>query len=281
MQAAALAALVAAVVSGAVAVDMVNRQSASQPARLSSVETQDVHALAFLGGSERVILGHHGGILESIDGGRTWTSWGTGSDAMALGVTPDERLVVAGHDVLAVGTPDGQWSSIDNDLPHSDIHGFARDPHDPDQMWAYLATGGVYESRDGGTHWEEVFTGHAFALLSTPSPGGTRLIAVDPDRRGIVASGDGGRSWELRGAPPTTPVFAMAAGAGGETLFVSGSEGLFRSDDGGRSFASLLDLGQPILAIAATNDGRTLMIAGRDRSIYRSDDGGLTWPSAP
>lgn len=244
---------------------------------MARVETQDVHALAFLGTADRLILGHHGGILESTDGGRTWAAWGSGSDAMALGVAGVGSVVVAGHDVLALGRPDGRWENIANDLPHNDIHGFARDPHHPDRMWAYLATGGLYESRDGGASWEEVFAGHTLAPLSVARGESTLLIAVDPELAAIVASEDGGRSWQPIGPPPDTPTYAMAAARDGETLLFSGSRGLFRSDDGGVTFVPLLDLGQPILAVAATPDGNTMVLATRDRDIYRSEDGGRSW----
>lgn len=260
---------------------VLNQPGASgEPAPIARVPTSDVHALAFIGGPERVILGHHGGILESLDGGRTWTAWGAGSDAMAIGVAGEGDVIIAGHEVLAAGTRDGEWRDLANDLPHTDIHGFARDPGNPQLMWAYLATGGLYESRDGGARWETVFAGHTFGLLAVARDGVTQLLALDPEARGIVSSADGGRTWQVIGEPPTTPVYAMAAARDGDTILFSGGEGLFRSDDGGRQFASILDLTEPILAIAATPDGQTILIATRDRSIYRSDDGGRTWPAS-
>lgn len=248
------------------------------PASMSTVNTQDVHSLAFLGSSERIVLGHHGGILESVDGGSTWTPWGTGSDAMALGIAGDQPIIVAGHNVLAIGRPDGRWQDIANDLPNTDIHGFARDPHDANHVWAYLAQGGLYESLDGGATWTHVFGGHTFGLFAVPRGDVMRLIAVDPERGAIVASDDAGRSWQAVSTPPSTPVYAMAGTAGGETILFSGSAGLFRSDDGGQTFAPLVDVGQPILAVAVTDDGNTIVFATSDRAIYRSDDGGRTWP---
>jgi photosystem II stability/assembly factor-like uncharacterized protein len=268
------------VIAGGLLLLLSNWPGAREPVPIAAVDTQDVHSLAFLGSSERLILGHHGGILESGDGGRTWFPWGIGSDAMALGVAGGEPVAVAGHDVLALGSPDGRWENIENDLPHNDIHGFARDPLDPNRMWAYLATGGLYESTDGGAHWHEVFGGHTFALVAVARTDATRLIAAEPERGGIVASDDGGRTWNLVGAPPTTPVYSIAAARGGETLLLSGSQGLHRSDDGGRTFSALLDIGRPILAIATIDDGRIVVVATSDRSIYRSDDGGRTWPPA-
>lgn len=273
-----LVVLGALVATALVVLLMLRGSPAAVAGPISSVSTDDVHSLAFLGSSERVLLGHHAGILESNDGGATWTSWGSGSDAMALGVAGDQPIVVAGHDVLALGSPDGRWQDIANDLPNTDIHGFARDPRDPNRMWAYLAAGGLYGSTDAGAHWSEAFGGHALGLFAIARPDTTRLIAVDPERGSIVASDDGGRTWQDIGTPPSTPVYAMAGANGGDTILLSGSEGLFRSDDGGATFGAVLDVGQPILAIAAITDGETIVVATRDRLIYRSDDGGRSWP---
>ncbi|CAN5567541.1 hypothetical protein BH23CHL7_BH23CHL7_23890 [soil metagenome] len=250
----------------------------TSPTPISRVDTQDVHSLAFLGSPDRIVLGHHGGILESTDGGGTWTPWGTGADAMAMGVAGEEPIVVAGHNVLAVGRRDGRWEDIPNDLPNTDIHGFARDPSNPSQMWAYLAAGGLYQSSDGGLHWEQVFSGHAFGLFAVARDSATRLVAVDPERGAIVASDDGGRTWEALSSPPSTPVYAMTGT--GTTILYSGSDGLFRSDDGGRMFRPLVHVGQPILAVAITEDRQVIVIATRDRSIYRSEDGGQTWTAS-
>ena len=273
-----LAALAGLGAMAALAFFVVLNRPAAGPVPISSVDTQDVHSLAFVGSTDRLLLGHHGGILESRDGGRTWRAWGPGADAMAMGIAGEE-VVVAGHEVLAVATPDGSWQNLDADLPHTDIHGFARDPRQPSRMWAYLAGGGLYESLDGGAHWTQVSGGHTLGLVATVRGDATRLIAADPERGALVASDDGGRSWQVLGSPPSTPVYALGAAAGGQTVLLSGSTGLHRSSDGGTTFSRLVDVGEPILALAVAADGQTIVFATRDRQIFRSDDGGLTWPS--
>ena len=111
-------------------------------ARLGTV---DAHSLAFAPGStEHLFFGHHFGMLESSDGGRTWQSLGTGGDAMEMAVGDGTTVYIAGHNVFQVSRDGGRsWQSPATDLPSLDIHGFTRDPADPARMWAYLATGGV------------------------------------------------------------------------------------------------------------------------------------------
>jgi hypothetical protein len=52
------------------------------PQAIGRTDTADVHSLRLAGSSEHLPFGHHGGVLETMDGGRTWRSLGPGGDAM-------------------------------------------------------------------------------------------------------------------------------------------------------------------------------------------------------
>ncbi|HYN69126.1 MAG TPA: hypothetical protein VEX41_02825, partial [Candidatus Eisenbacteria bacterium] len=111
---------------------------------------------------------------------------------MAMRPAVDGSIVIAGHEVFTASRDGGQtWQPIAADLPSLDIHGFTRDPVDPDRMWAYLATGGLWESTDAGAHWTRVRDDNVLFPLAVHSDGGTRLLGVDAN--GLVASTDGGR----------------------------------------------------------------------------------------
>ena len=145
----------AALAAVAVAVAMVALLSRSSPAiqPLSRLETADVHSLSFVGGDTRHLLfGHHGGVLETLDGGRTWANLAAREDAMGMSSATGGSIVIAGHDVFSDSSDGGRtWRTLTTDLPSRDIHGFTRDPADPGHMWTALATGGLWESRDGGS----------------------------------------------------------------------------------------------------------------------------------
>ncbi len=247
------------------------------PVAWANLATRDAHSIAFVGGDpDRLLFGHHGGIFESRDGGRTWIDLRANADAMQMQLGEDGSTIIAGHDVFRSSTDGGRsWHEIANDLPGLDIHGFARDPGDPARMWAYLATGGVFESTNSGAHWQKVFADNILYLNAVRTGVATRLIGVDVS--GLVASDDGGRSWHATGAPPDYPMISLVANAAG-TIFLAGTpSGLYRSDDAGRTW-SLTGFHQPTFAIAMTNDGRSLAAATRFGSIYRSVDGGRSWP---
>jgi photosystem II stability/assembly factor-like uncharacterized protein len=240
-------------------------------------DTADVHSLAFAAGdSERLLFGHHNGLLESRDGGRTWTSLPIRDDAMSLAPAGDGSIVIAGHLVFTASRDGGAtWSSIPTDLPSLDIHGFTRDPADPARMWAYLATGGLWESTDYGAHWTEVRADNVIFPLAVRDGSTTRLLGVDVN--GLVTSVDGGRTWAMLGTPPTYPMTGLAATPDGRTMYAGSPDGLFRSDDGGRTWSPTGYRGSAF-AIATTPDGNSVAVVSRETEFFRSADKGSTWP---
>ena len=239
--------------------------------------SSDVHSLAFVGGdAEHVLFGHHGGISESRDGGRTWSALPDRTDAMSLSAASDGSIIVAGHDVFR-GSPDGgaTWAPIETDLPSLDIHGFTRDPADPRRMWAYLATGGLWESTDVGAHWTRVREDNVIFPVAVADGTGTRVLAVDAS--GLVTSTDGGRTWATLGLPPIYPMTSLAATTDGRLIYAGSPDGLFRSGDGGRSWAATGYRGSAF-AVATSAVGDVVAVVSRETDFFRSPDSGDSWP---
>jgi photosystem II stability/assembly factor-like uncharacterized protein len=256
---------------------IIGRPGASSATPWSRLGTEDVHSLAFVGDdANRLLFGHHGGISASSDGGRSWQTLGTRSDAMSLGAATDGSIVIAGHEVFAASRDGGRtWEDVAADLPSLDIHGFARDPGDPARMWAYLATGGLWESGDGGGSWERVQEENVLFPVAAKTAAGTRLFGVTAN--GLAASDDGGRTWRAMTTPEIYPIASLAATADGTVLVAAGADGLARSADGGATWSKMPFEGQPA-AIAVTAGGQTIALVTRSTEFFRSDDGGKTWP---
>ena len=259
---------------------VLTRSSGPSLAAWSRLGTEDAHSLAFVGEDpNRLLFGHHGGVLRSVDGGRSWQPLAGGSDAMSLSSPAAMLIVLAGHDVLAESRDGGMtWQDIPAELPNLDLHGFAQDPADQARMWAYLATGGLWESRDGGRAWELVSSENVVFPVAISTPTGVRLFGVTAN--GLAGSDDGGRTWRTLGDPGLYPMTSLAAAAGGSVLVAGGPDGLARSNDGGASWSRLPFAGQPF-AIALANAGRTVALVTAETEFFRSDDGGRTWPAAP
>jgi len=225
-----------------------------------------------------LLFGHHGGLLESRDGGRTWAPLGVRNDAMSTVPAADGSVVIAGHNVFT-GSRDGgrTWAAIATDLPSLDIHGFARDPADPARMWAYLAVGGLWESTDFGAHWTRVREDNVLFPFAVRQGSTTALLGIDAT--GLVGSSDGGRSWVTIGRPPTYPMTSLAATLDGGTIYAGSPDGLFRSVDGGRTWTDTAYRGSAF-ATATSADGKTVVLVSRETEFFRSDDGGTTWPGS-
>ena len=271
------AAIVVAVALGLLAILVLRPSATGAPVAWAKFGSADVHSLAFVGDDpEHLLFGHHGGLEETKDGGRTWSQLPVRDDAMSMSPASDASIVIAGHDVFVASRDGGQtWTPIRGDLPSLDIHGFTRDPADPARMWAYLATGGLWESKDFGAHFVRVREDNVIYPTAVRAAGVTRIFGVDAN--GLSASDDGGRTWTALASPPTFPMTGFAASADGGVLYIGASDGLFRSGDGGRSWART---GYPgsAFAIAVSPDGRTVALVSRETEFFRSTDGGATWP---
>ena len=112
-------------------------------------------------------------------------------------------------------------------------------PTDPNVCYTYSRKWGFMVTRDRGRSWRR--------LTEFRFPGEVLTICVDPDRPafmlagtddGVFVSGNGGVSW-TRGRGASGKVIGLyvdpASPPVRRTCFAAGTEGVFRSDDGGRS----------------------------------------------
>jgi photosystem II stability/assembly factor-like uncharacterized protein len=226
---------------------------------------------------QRLVLGTHGGLYASGDGGRHWRSDAlAGSDAMNLSRPTGKTIWLAGHDVFKKSVDAGTtWSDVNpSGLPSLDIHGFTVDPRDPKVLYAAVAGEGLYRSSDGGS---------TFSLVSSDVGGSVMALAVMPDGRilagdmqqGLLESRDDGTSWaqtlgaQLMGLAvnPSDPKRILATGAG-----------IALSTDGGRTWRTVLDRpnGSGPVAWSASNP-QLAYVVGFDRTLWRSNDAGATW----
>ncbi len=269
---------VVAVFIAATAAFLVTRApQASGQTAWTNFGTADVHSLVVVRDDpQQLLFGHHGGLEGSRDGGRSWTAIAVRDDAMSTSAASDGSIVIAGHEVFVASRDGGAtWAPISADLPSLDIHGFTRDPADPARMWAYLATGGLWESVDFGTHWAQVRADNVIFPLAVRDGTTTRLLGVDAT--GLISSPDGGRAWTTIGAPEAYPMTSLAATADGKVLYAGSTDGLLRSADGGRTWAKTAYEGSAF-AIATSGDGQMVAVVSRETDFFRSPDGGASWP---
>lgn len=246
-------------------------------------DTADKHALAFVPtNADQILFGHHGGLMRSLDGGRTFEATPSGFDAMNLVFDPaaPKTVFAAGHDVLAKSTDAGiTWSPVAADLPGLDVHAFAAST-EAGRYYAFAGGYGLYVSADGGTSW---------TLRSDSAPPGTHSIIELPDGTlvvgatdaGILRSEDGGRTWvSSRAGIDSGVIFSVKGHPSGARLYAGTSAGLFVSDDEGRTWAPTALNDAMIVSVAVNpSDGLEVMAIERGGRLYHSTDGGTTWSS--
>ncbi len=178
--------------------------------------------------------------------------------------------------------------------------------------------GGVWKSPNGGITWEPLFDGQPIASIGAiaVAPSDPNIIYVgtgESDIRSQLSSGDGvykstdgGKTWTNIGLKDSRQISRIVVDpANSDVVYVAAlghpygpndERGVYRSSDGGRTWARVLDKGLEVgasdLAIATGNP--SLLFAGMWRArrppwstyaplqgpgsgLYRSTDSGATW----
>ncbi|MBN2207410.1 MAG: hypothetical protein JW742_08400 [Candidatus Aminicenantes bacterium] len=187
---------------------------------------------------------------------------------------------------------------------------------DPRIIWVGAAAGGLWKSVNGGTTWTPVFDDQPVASI-----GAIAINRKTPDEvwigtgeaaprnsvsvgRGVYLTRDGGRTWACLGLEktekiskillhPDNPAVAYI-GACGATWGDSPERGVFRTQDGGRTWKKILYVdertGVADLAMDPSNPNRILAAmwehrrwpwffksGGPGSGLYLTADGGETW----
>jgi photosystem II stability/assembly factor-like uncharacterized protein len=205
--------------------------------------------------------GYHA-VFKTKDGGTNWTRSGPSpftflfATAMALDTADANTIYVAGYDLA------GDGEAI------------------------------LYKSVDGGSTWPfsyQWIIGPVNALAIDPT-NRTTLYAGVPE--GLFRSVDGGSNWNNLGLMDVTSLAldpgdpnTIYAAAGGVSYFGPGVFGVFKSTDGGASWAPInsglagvLDSRSIVTAIAfAPENSSSVYLATSGRGVYKSIDGGGKW----
>ena len=237
----------------------------------------------------RVYVTTSTGVARSSDGGAHWTTTAIPGSQFAPSGLAIDRL---DSNVLYLG------SRCDAELGGSPATGFFRST-DGGRTWSAVPTRGpnciselavdpvssdVYAREDDGPFLHLAHGASAFDKVTPPLP--THAIVADVHdasiRYGIsslfftlVASSDNGASWSAVG-PRIDGVFqTLVADPATGRLFLGTSAGLYRSGNGGQSWASVDTLPQVgITGIAIAPGSITL---GTTAGIFRSTDAMVTW----
>jgi photosystem II stability/assembly factor-like uncharacterized protein len=228
---------------------------------------------------DRLLVGVHGGLYRSSDGGRSWTLAALdGDDAMnVVGAADAGPLWVAGHDVLERSEDRGRRFDPVRPagLPGLDLHGYAVRDGRPQEIYAAVAGEGLFRSTDGGQSFAVASRAFGPSVFGMAIRGDGRIFAADPSQ-GLLVSEDGGRSFDLPIRGEGFVSVAIEQGRPGLVL-VGGGPGVYLSRDGGRSYAKS-PVDHAVAAVAtAPSDRRRVYAVGTDGLVFVSRDRAQTW----
>lgn len=137
---------------------------------------------------------------------------------------------------------------------------------------------GLFESRDGGSTWENTALSGEDAMNLGRAEQGALLTA---GHNVYARSTDGGETWrplEPDGLPHLDIHGFAIDPSNRRTMYVAlAGEGLYRSDDGGQGYRLVSrEVGPAVMALAVTPAGR-LLAGDLEKGLMVSDDGGRSW----
>ncbi len=243
-----------------------------------------------------VYIATDAGFFRSADAGDSWKPAGRGlppGPVAALAMAPaNSQLLWAsvGRTVFHSSNGGATWRPAAG-LPSEAgiVSSLAVAPANPSAVWVGTFNHGVYRTADGGAHWTPAGPRTAPGVAAVVATAATVYAVVIPAFRepgGVLASGDGGGTWQ----PRNSGLFALEAldvaidPHHPERLWAAAyGAGLYRSTVGGQvwevptqSPAPFSDSPVQVTHVAFSADGALLDTVFND-FLWTSDNAGASW----
>lgn len=204
-----------------------------EPSRVGAI--QDFMGFTVIGPNHFLASGHPGagqdgpsnlGLIDSIDGGRSWQT-------LSLAGHADFHILKASHGVIygsnagqLMVSQDGRTWDTRARIAMADL---AISPQDQQTVLATTRQGPA-RSTDGGRSFGLVAGAPLLQLVTWTDAGG--LVGITPEGT-VHVSSDGGTTWSQRGSAGGAP---EALTASGKQIYAAVEDRIVSSDDGGRTF---------------------------------------------
>ncbi|HEY1250398.1 MAG TPA: hypothetical protein VGH97_04365, partial [Thermoanaerobaculia bacterium] len=210
--------------------------------------------------NDAILYARTGTVLaKSVDGGASWTDRPSLSVLSIAPSSPTSLYAAEPGGFLLRSTDGGEsgrWE-VSIPFPPHEILSIAVDPHDASIVFAgtefsFGLTGAIYRSTDAGSTWTQVFSGN---YSENDSEAFDRIVFDPQDSQTIYATWlDEGRRSEL-----------------------AGKGGVYKSSDGGQTWASIAVGNPPIGFAIDPQRPSTIYLSTGSGNLLRSSDGGSTF----
>ena len=255
-------------------------QALAEPVRVFGGTAHDALYGMCVDGQQGIAVGSAGLVIESSDGGQSWTPGQSFSESALLDVScgAGSTLIVAQQGGI-FRSENGVFGQVDSG---TDARLLGVDNNSDGLAFAVGGFGTILRSTDDGVSWESLPVDWEAILNDFVEP---HLYAVDVSPAGVVTivgefelvirSTDGGQTWETAHKGEAS-LFGLSMTADG-TGFAVGQEGrVVRTEDGGASWSEIPTPTEGILLnVWSAPDGEVL-ISGI-RNLLQSRDGGESW----
>ncbi len=218
------------------------------------------------------------------------------------------------HTALKSTTPYGlEWIQLGPTLNGARVEAIQADPNKPGTIYAAFGSGGLWKTINNGLKWKPIFENMPSIgigdIAITPSNPEIIYVATGESLKkarnftmpgtGIYRTNDGGNSWVHLGlndtwhigeiiVHPENPDIVLVA-AQGHFWTSNKNRGLFRTEDGGKSWSHVLFIDENTGAndivfspanakiVYATTWENYPNVNGTKSGVYKSEDAGQTW----
>ena len=238
-----------------------------------------------------IVLGSHGGIWVTANGGAQWNAAAGLLDMIIRGLSTSPidpaRLWLAswGSGVWERPSPSQPWERVSN-VPAD--YAFAATPHPYAANRVFVGAGGLYQSNNGTAFVQDTLSENEFAFAFDPTSANTLYAATQLN--GVYKSTDGGATWvpsstglapwnEQLGIPVIDVESIVVDPAAPQSLYIgTNGSGVYKSTDGAQSWKSILAPGQVVGCLLVVRGTQTSVYAAiRGGGVQSSIDGGGTW----